>query len=66
MSKSGGLLDSLAHMFKSSKGGEATLQGGNPVEALQVDFDDAVRRWKRKSRNAYAEVFRRTRARHLE
>jgi hypothetical protein len=35
-------------MFKSSKGGEATLQGGNPVEALQVDFDDAVRRLEEK------------------
>jgi hypothetical protein len=35
-------------MFRSSKGGEDTSKGDNPVELLQVDFDDAVRRLEEK------------------
>lgn len=48
MSKNRGFLDSLADMFKSSREREDVLQGGDPVEMLQVDFDDAVRRLEEK------------------
>jgi len=48
MSKNQGLLDSLAHMFKSTKAGEDSAQAAKPVESLQVDFESAVRRLEEK------------------
>jgi hypothetical protein len=48
MSENRGFFSSLAHMFQSSKGGEDASQGSDPVEMLQVDFDDAVRRLEEK------------------
>ncbi len=48
MTTNHGLLDSLSHLFKSPAGREDKLEGDRQVEALQVDFDDAVRRLEEK------------------
>lgn len=48
MSENRGLLDSLAHMFKSPKAGEDSAQAGKSGKTLQVDFESAVRRLEEK------------------